>query len=246
MSAVHTSSKCCNMERRQEQSAQLEMPKGALSLSLILLSTEGAFDEERLQCLLKWDGVRVVARPSTFLEAMANLEGALVDLILLSTNSSGTELDLFIFEVRRRGFGGPILQVADVPQHPVRMESAHAPSLCIGNFVIDETAHRVFVCGTEKKLRRKEFELLSFFCKHPLQLLSHKTLLESLWRRPEVSSDALRALIRNMRAKIETTVEPRYILSVRGLGYRFIPSPGDDSAHESPLFKAGTRGNAKP
>jgi DNA-binding response OmpR family regulator len=70
-----------------------------------------------------------------------------------------------------------------------------------------------------------EFELLKFLSLHSEELLSYQVLLRSLWGDAAASSDSLRGLIRAVRLKIETTPEPRYIVTHRQFGYRFNPSP---------------------
>jgi DNA-binding response OmpR family regulator len=84
---------------------------------------------------------------------------------------------------------------------------------------------RVWFRGNEMQLCPREFEFLKFLSRHPEELLSHRTLLESQWGSASVPADRLRTLVRALRKKIENTTEPRYLLTERHLGYRFVPSP---------------------
>jgi two-component system KDP operon response regulator KdpE len=54
-------------------------------------------------------------------------------------------------------------------------------------------------------------------------VLRHETLLAKVWGREYVDElDYLRVYIRRLRRKLEPDPErPRYILTERGLGYRF-------------------------
>jgi DNA-binding response OmpR family regulator len=45
------------------------------------------------------------------------------------------------------------------------------------------------------------------------------------WRNPTARVGSLRVLVGTLRAKIEATGTPRYVITERSLGYRFNPSP---------------------
>jgi DNA-binding response OmpR family regulator len=104
---------------------------------------------------------------------------------------------------------------AQLDQRPIR----------IGDFYVDVLGRRIWVRGVETNFRRLEFEFMKYLSLHPDELLRRERLLESLWGRPDVSGDRLRSLILAVRNKIETTDVPRYLVTERALGYRFIPSP---------------------
>lgn len=93
-----------------------------------------------------------------------------------------------------------------------------------GDFVIDVHMRRAWVRGVEMQFSPKEFELLTCFSEHPDQLLRYENLLEMLWGNPAAARESLRVLIRVLRTKVETTETPRYIVTQRNFGYRFIPS----------------------
>lgn len=115
--------------------------------------------------------------------------------------------------------------------------------ISVGHFVVDVAMHRVWVRGAETHLTPREFELLAIFAMHPGELVGSNTLCEIFWRNPTSKQDALRVLVGTLRAKIEVTKTPRYVVTERTLGYRFIPLPslsgtGDDDA---PLPGIGAR-----
>ncbi|DAB31863.1 MAG TPA: hypothetical protein CFH79_06880 [Sulfurospirillum sp. UBA11407] len=61
--------------------------------------------------------------------------------------------------------------------------------------------------------------LLKLFLQRRGEIISHETILDTLWGYDEVSSDdALRTYIKNLR-KI---IGKEYIISVKKLGYKFI------------------------
>jgi DNA-binding NarL/FixJ family response regulator/DNA-binding winged helix-turn-helix (wHTH) protein len=103
----------------------------------------------------------------------------------------------------------------------------------IGHFVVDVAMHRVWVRGVETHLTPKEFGLLAVFVTHPGELVRSITLCEIFWRNPTSKQDALRVLVRALRAKIEVSKTPRYVVTERSFGYRFIPLPSRSGASES-------------
>jgi two-component system KDP operon response regulator KdpE len=57
-----------------------------------------------------------------------------------------------------------------------------AASLDAGDFRVDLDARRVHVRGSEVRLTPKEFELFLYMARHPSRVLTHRTLLEAVWR----------------------------------------------------------------
>jgi two-component system KDP operon response regulator KdpE len=101
------------------------------------------------------------------------------------------------------------------------------------NLKIDFDQRKVFAQGKEVKLRATEYRLLFQLVSNPGKLLTHETLLSRVWG-PEYQDEDqyVRLYITYLRQKIEKDPKtPRYILSERGLGYRFmdfknsVPSP---------------------
>ncbi|WP_027623993.1 response regulator transcription factor [Clostridium lundense] len=69
-----------------------------------------------------------------------------------------------------------------------------------------------------------EYRLLLIFIKHPKQILSRNIILEELWDAEGefVDDNTLSVYIRRLREKIEDNAgEPKYIITHRGLGYRW-------------------------
>ncbi len=88
---------------------------------------------------------------------------------------------------------------------------------------IDFDRSIVYAHGKEMRLRPTEYRLLYQFVNNAGQLLSHDTLLERVWG-PEYRGEHqyVRTYVTYLRQKLEPDPRnPRYILSERGLGYRF-------------------------
>ena len=79
--------------------------------------------------------------------------------------------------------------------------------------------------GTEQALTRSEFDLLKAFADHPKRALSRERLLDLADARdPDAFDRAIDVRINRIRKKIEPDpANPRYIRTVRGLGYVFRP-----------------------
>lgn len=111
-------------------------------------------------------------------------------------------------------------QAVSAPEAPQIIES--------GDFRIDLTQHRVFVRSQEIHLTPKQFDLLAFLAEHPGQALRHRTLLQAVWGTSADQPEYLRVNIGQLRKKIETTPEPRYIVTEPWIGYRFRPTGTDE------------------
>ncbi|MBE3558900.1 MAG: response regulator transcription factor [Ktedonobacteraceae bacterium] len=88
---------------------------------------------------------------------------------------------------------------------------------------IDFARHEVIVRGQKVTLRPTEYRLLYHLVSNAGRLLTHETLLSKVWGR-EYRDEAhyLRLYITYLRQKIEQDpAHPRYILTERGIGYRF-------------------------
>ncbi len=95
-----------------------------------------------------------------------------------------------------------------------------------GDLHINETTHEVRRAGELIDLTSKEFALLAFLAASPRQVYSRAQLLEHVWSSSsEWQNEAtVTEHIRRVRAKIEVDPDrPRWIKTVRGVGYRFEP-----------------------
>ena len=110
-----------------------------------------------------------------------------------------------------------------------RSESTDEPNapITVGDFLVDSDAHTVSVRGEPVRLTPKEMELLLLFARSPDRVLTHKTLLRSIWGPAgEEQPEYLRVLIGQLRKKIERGDGLRYLESEPWVGYRFRPGGG--------------------
>jgi two-component system, OmpR family, KDP operon response regulator KdpE len=93
--------------------------------------------------------------------------------------------------------------------------------LASGDLVLNIEERAVKVGKREITLSRKECQLLHGLMQHAGKALSHRFLLGEFWG-GDSDPQLLRVFIRALRQKIEVDPEhPQYILTQRGVGYRF-------------------------
>jgi two-component system, OmpR family, KDP operon response regulator KdpE len=95
----------------------------------------------------------------------------------------------------------------------------------MGDFRIDTAAHKVMVRQREVRLTPKEFDLLVYLARRPGKVVSHRTLLGSIWGGQSTEQiEYLRVFVGQLRKKIEADASsPRYIVTEPWVGYRFEP-----------------------
>ena len=73
-----------------------------------------------------------------------------------------------------------------------------------------------------------EVELLRYLVRNSGQAVSRKAILEDVWSlKEDTDTRAIDNFIVRLRRYIEQEpAKPRHLLTVRGLGYRFVPNPG--------------------
>lgn len=91
---------------------------------------------------------------------------------------------------------------------------------------IDFENLRLEALGKEIHLTLMEADLLRYLVRNPGRSISRKELLEQVWRlREDTDTRAIDNFIVRLRRYIEDEPsEPRYLRTVRGIGYSFLPS----------------------
>jgi DNA-binding response OmpR family regulator len=93
----------------------------------------------------------------------------------------------------------------------------------LADLEIDTEGHRLLRAGEEIPLSRLEFNLLTILARHPGQTFTRAQLLDRLHGVASVGYDrSIDAHIKNLRRKLEPNpADPRYVLTVYGIGYKF-------------------------
>jgi len=100
---------------------------------------------------------------------------------------------------------------------------APAERLEADGLVIDIPRRSVEMRGEPVQLTYVEFELLRTLASQPGRVFSRRMLLEALWKSADYRDPrTIDVHVRHLREKLETEPRtPEYILTVRGVGYRF-------------------------
>ena len=121
---------------------------------------------------------------------------------------SSRELVARIRAVLRRGMDADDLVGSIVESGPVRM---------------DVDRHVVTVRGGQVQLPLKEFELLEVLLRNSGRVLTRMQLIDRVWGADYVGdTKTLDVHVKRLRGKIEPDpANPKYLVTVRGLGYKF-------------------------
>jgi two-component system response regulator RegX3 len=94
----------------------------------------------------------------------------------------------------------------------------------MGDLVVDRQRFEVTVGGRAVALTPKEFELLATFLLAKGRLLTRDFLIQEIWGSDYVGdTKTLDVHVKRLRQKIEADPHrPRHLLTVRGLGYKFV------------------------
>jgi DNA-binding response OmpR family regulator len=108
-----------------------------------------------------------------------------------------------------------------------RGEAPHPETIYAGDLVIDLQGRRVWRSQQEIVLTPTEFDLLVTLAKHPGRVFTRLSLLQAIKGYAYEGVDrTIDVHIKNLRQKIEPdAAHPRYIITVRGVGYRFAEFP---------------------
>jgi DNA-binding response OmpR family regulator len=95
--------------------------------------------------------------------------------------------------------------------------------LIFRDLVIDTAERRVMRDGQDVVLTHTEFDLLTYLASNAGRALSRERILSSVWGYEHpIETRVIDVHVRNLRRKIEPDPgQPRYILAVPGIGYRF-------------------------
>ncbi|WVT73658.1 response regulator [Sinorhizobium chiapasense] len=166
-------------------------------------------------------------------EVIANLRGwSQVPIIILSARDRESEkiaaLDLGADDYIEKPFGiGELTaRIRAALRHRVQMDGGQT-QLSADGVSIDTIKRVVTKDGESVRLTPKEYDLLVMLAHHAGRVVTHRTLLTSVWGVAHGEDlHYLRVFIGQLRGKIERDpADPKIIRTEPGVGYRFI---GDD------------------
>ena len=101
----------------------------------------------------------------------------------------------------------------------------HSDVLECGPFSYHSSTMRFYRNGEELTLSARESAILLLFLRHPNQVFTKEMIYEQVWGNSVIVDDnAIMVYINRLRSKIEKDRQkPEHIITVRGMGYRFLP-----------------------
>lgn len=131
----------------------------------------------------------------------------------LSKPFSPRELVLRVRSVLRRAGGEPAATIAEV--------------LADGGLTVQTGPRVARLHGRELALTLREFDLLAHLMRHPARAFRRAELLERVWGWSFGDESTVTVHVRRLREKIEADpADPRRIVTVWGVGYRYEPVDG--------------------
>ena len=94
----------------------------------------------------------------------------------------------------------------------------------VGELRVDVGERSASLAEQPLALTRKEFDLLAYLAARPGRVVSRRELLEEVWRQPSVGEDqTIDVHLYWLRRKLgESAAKPRYLRTVRGVGFRLV------------------------
>jgi two-component system response regulator VicR len=108
---------------------------------------------------------------------------------------------------------------------PITEPRAMEKTLSAGLFVLNSVSHTAQKNEKTLDLAPREFELLHMFMSYPERAFTSEELVEGVWGVEFVGEpQVLYVQVRSLRMKIEEDPSnPKHILTLRGVGYKFVP-----------------------
>lgn len=152
-----------------------------------------------------------------------------VPIIVLSVKGAERDkveaLDLGADDYVSKPFGMDevLARVRVALRHVAKAQDGTQANFRAGLLQVDFALRRVQLDGQDVQLTPTEYDLLKVFIAHRGKILTRQMLLKEIWG-PETHArtHSLHVYVAQLRRKIEPTPEdPRFILTIPGVGYRF-------------------------
>jgi two-component system phosphate regulon response regulator PhoB len=119
-----------------------------------------------------------------------------------------------------------MLRVAAVLRRSRPPSDEGARVIEFGRLRVDRDAHKVWVDEAEIELTALEFKLLVTLYERRNRVQSRSALLDDVWGiQADITTRTVDTHVKRLREKLEGARD--YVETVRGVGYRFVSSPGE-------------------
>ncbi|MBK6471613.1 MAG: response regulator transcription factor [Betaproteobacteria bacterium] len=195
--------------------SQLERASDLLVLDLMMPRLDGLEVVKALRARGRATPILMLTAKSTELDRVLGLELGADDY--LTKPFSMPELLARVKALLRRA---ELLRAAQAPGAPQAL-------LRNGELEIEPGRREARVAGQTLEFTALEFDLLLHFASHPGQVFSRARLLDAVWGYShEGYEHTVTTHINRLRAKLEQDpMQPRFILTVRGAGYKMRDAP---------------------
>ena len=196
-------------------SSQLERASDLLLLDLMMPGLDGLEVCKALRARGRATPILMLTAKSTELDRVLGLELGADDY--LTKPFSMAELLARVKALLRRG---ELLRAAQAP-------GVSAMVVRNGELEVEPARREVRVGGKALEFTALEFDLLLHFAQHPGRVFSRAQLLNAVWGYShEGYEHTVTTHINRLRSKLELDpLQPRFILTVRGAGYRMRDAP---------------------
>lgn len=197
---------------REAQSGRFDL----VILDLMLPGIDGLEICRRLRAGQSYTPVLMLTSRSSELDRVLGLELGADDY--LTKPFSVLELMARVKAIFRR-----IDALASAAEMPREIKAAE--------LVIDPGKRKVTLAGREVELTAREFDLLFHFARNPGRVYTRDQLLDQVWGYHHSGYEhTVNSHINRLRGKIERdAAHPRFIQTVRGVGYKFNEALGDEA-----------------
>ena len=158
-----------------------------------------------------------------------------IDIPIMMVTARRSDID----KIRGLGFGAddyiekpfsPGVLVARVKSQLAQYErlkgtGERRKEISIGGITLEPDTHRIFVRGMEKVLPNKEFQLLEFLMVHADVVFGRESLYTRIWGMDSLgNTSTVPVHINRLREAVEEDPSnPKHILTIWGVGYKFKP-----------------------
>ena len=171
--------------------------------------------------------ILVLSARGTTLDRIAGLEDGADDY--LPKPFSPAELVVRVRAILRRAVPVPGADPTPGPPSAAGLRRAERGPITHGDLVLDPARHEVRIGGAPVALTHVEFRLLQTLLEADGRVLSRDQLLDAVWGsdQSEVLDRTIDVNVRRLRDKLGDDADaPRYVATVRGVGYRSAPVGG--------------------
>jgi two-component system response regulator RegX3 len=158
------------------------------------------------------------------------------DVPVIMVTARGTETDRVVglelgaddYVVKPFSGAEVIARIRAVLRRTTRAPAAPAAPIRVHDLDIDLAARRAVLAGRELELSRKEFDLLAELARNAGRVVTREDLMSRVWDENWFgSTKTLDVHMGWLRRKLgDEAADPRYIHTVRGVGFRFSPPDG--------------------